>query len=121
MLDDDKAIFGVLEGGDEEAADKTEDEDVAFHDRVLKKYNGAAGSDFTGGNRRVDAGCRDLFEERDRGLPGTDPAGGHLAFIAGDSLEFLEGSGCHGKRKPTGGIFSECRERLPFLCGLAGD
>ena len=28
VLDDDEAAFGVLEGGDEEAADKTEDEDV---------------------------------------------------------------------------------------------
>ncbi len=38
MLDDDEAIFGVLEGGDEEAADETEDEDVALHDGVVKKY-----------------------------------------------------------------------------------
>jgi len=27
-----------LEGGDEEAADKTEDEDMALHDGVVKKY-----------------------------------------------------------------------------------
>jgi hypothetical protein len=27
-----------LEGGDEEAADETEDEDVALHDGVAKKY-----------------------------------------------------------------------------------
>jgi hypothetical protein len=27
-----------LEGGDEEAADETEDEDVALHDGVVKKY-----------------------------------------------------------------------------------
>jgi len=40
VLDDDEAVFGVLEGGDEEAADKTEDEDVAFHDGLVKKYNG---------------------------------------------------------------------------------
>ena len=33
VLDDDEAVFGVLEGGDEEAADETEDEDVALHDR----------------------------------------------------------------------------------------
>jgi len=39
VLDDDEAIFGVLEGGDEEAADETEDEDVALHDGVVKKYN----------------------------------------------------------------------------------
>jgi len=32
VLDDDEAVFGVLEGGDEEAADKTEDEDVALHE-----------------------------------------------------------------------------------------
>jgi hypothetical protein len=29
-----------LEGGDEEAADETEDEDVAPHDGVVMKYNG---------------------------------------------------------------------------------
>ena len=40
VLDDDEAVFGVLEGGDEEAADKTEDEDVALHNGVAKKYNG---------------------------------------------------------------------------------
>jgi hypothetical protein len=39
VLDDDKAVFGVLEGGDEEAADETKDEDVALHDRVVKKYS----------------------------------------------------------------------------------
>ena len=32
VLDDDEAVLGVLEGGDEEAADETEDEDVAPHD-----------------------------------------------------------------------------------------
>ena len=40
VLDDDEAVFGVLEAGDEEAADETEDEDVALHDGVEKKYNG---------------------------------------------------------------------------------
>jgi hypothetical protein len=40
VLDDDEAVFGVLEGGDEEAADETEDENVAPHDGVVKKYNG---------------------------------------------------------------------------------
>ncbi len=40
MLDDDEAVFGVLEGGDEEAADDAEDEDVAPHDGVVEKYNG---------------------------------------------------------------------------------
>ena len=40
VLDDDETVFGVLEGGDEEAADETKDEDVALHDRVVKKYNG---------------------------------------------------------------------------------
>jgi hypothetical protein len=29
-----------LEGGDKEAADETEDEDVAPHDWLVKKYNG---------------------------------------------------------------------------------
>jgi hypothetical protein len=29
-----------LEGGDEEATDETEDEDVALHDGIVKKYNG---------------------------------------------------------------------------------
>src|SRR5258708_1571278 len=38
VLDDDEAVFGVLEGGDEEAADETEDEDVALHDGIVKKY-----------------------------------------------------------------------------------
>jgi hypothetical protein len=37
VLDDDEAVFGVLEGGDEKADDETEDEDVALHDGVLKK------------------------------------------------------------------------------------
>ncbi len=32
VLDDDEAVFRVLEGGDEEAADETEDEDVAPHE-----------------------------------------------------------------------------------------
>ena len=40
MLDDDEAVFGVLEDGDKETADETEDEDVALHDGVMKKYNG---------------------------------------------------------------------------------
>jgi hypothetical protein len=31
-----------LEDGDEEAADETEDEDVALHGGVVKKYNGDA-------------------------------------------------------------------------------
>jgi hypothetical protein len=38
VLDDDEAVFGVLEDGDEEAAHETEDEDVTFHDAVVKKY-----------------------------------------------------------------------------------
>lgn len=38
VLDDDQAVLGELEGGDEEAADKTEDEDVAPHDGC-EKYN----------------------------------------------------------------------------------
>jgi len=32
VLDDNVAVFGVLEGSDEETADETEDEDVALHD-----------------------------------------------------------------------------------------
>jgi len=43
VLDDDEAVFGVLEDGDKEAADKTEDEDMALHDGVVKKYNGDLG------------------------------------------------------------------------------
>ena len=39
MLNDDEAVFGVLEGGDEEAADETEDEDVALHDGVGKSIS----------------------------------------------------------------------------------
>jgi hypothetical protein len=38
VLDDDEAVFGVLERGDEEAADETEDENVALHDGVVRKY-----------------------------------------------------------------------------------
>ena len=38
VLDDDETVFGVLEGGDEEAANETEDEDVPLHDGVVKKY-----------------------------------------------------------------------------------
>ena len=38
VFDDDEAVFGVLQRGDKEAADKTEDEDVALHDGVVKKY-----------------------------------------------------------------------------------
>jgi hypothetical protein len=38
VLDDNEAVFSVSEGGDEEAADETEDEDVALHDGVVKKY-----------------------------------------------------------------------------------
>jgi hypothetical protein len=37
VLDDDEAVFGVLEGGDEQAADETEDEDVALHDGVREE------------------------------------------------------------------------------------
>ena len=33
VFDDDEAVFSVLKDGDEEAADETEDEDVALHDR----------------------------------------------------------------------------------------
>jgi hypothetical protein len=40
VLDDDEAVLGVLESGDEEPANETEDEDVALHDVVVKKYNG---------------------------------------------------------------------------------
>ncbi len=39
VLDDDEAVLGVLEGGDEEAAHETEDEDVALHGGVAKKCN----------------------------------------------------------------------------------
>jgi len=38
VLDDDETVFGLLQGGDEEATDDAEDDDVALHDRVLKKY-----------------------------------------------------------------------------------
>ena len=40
VLDDDEAVFGVLEGGDKEATNESEDEDVPLHDRVVKKYSG---------------------------------------------------------------------------------
>lgn len=38
VLDDDETVLGVLQGGDEQAADQTEDEDVALHDGVVQKY-----------------------------------------------------------------------------------
>ena len=38
VLNDDEAVFGVLKDGNKEAADETEDEDVALHDGVVKKY-----------------------------------------------------------------------------------
>lgn len=38
LRDDDEAVLGVFEGGDQEAADETEDENVALHDGVVKKY-----------------------------------------------------------------------------------
>jgi hypothetical protein len=40
VLDDDEAVLGVLEDGDEQATDETEDEDMALHEAVVKKYNG---------------------------------------------------------------------------------
>ena len=39
MLDDEEAVFRVLQDGNEDAADETEDEGVALHDGVVKKYN----------------------------------------------------------------------------------
>jgi hypothetical protein len=46
-----------LEGGDEEAADETEDKDVAPHDGVVKKYNGDGEEVVSPGeeNRRAEA------------------------------------------------------------------
>ena len=38
VLDDDEAVFGVLERSDKEPADQTEDENVAFHDGIEKEY-----------------------------------------------------------------------------------
>jgi hypothetical protein len=38
MLDNDKAVFSVLEDGNEEPANETEDENMALHDEVVKKY-----------------------------------------------------------------------------------
>jgi hypothetical protein len=38
VLDHDETVFGVLKGGDEQSAHETEDEDVALHDGVEKKY-----------------------------------------------------------------------------------
>ena len=40
VLNDDKAVFSILEGDDEKAADKAEDEDVAFHDGVQNSIRG---------------------------------------------------------------------------------
>ena len=41
MLDDDEAVFSVLEAGDEQATDDTEDEDVALHAGAVEKYTAA--------------------------------------------------------------------------------
>jgi hypothetical protein len=38
VLDDDEAVFGVLQSDYEQAADKTEDEDMALHDKLSKVY-----------------------------------------------------------------------------------
>ena len=38
VFDEDEAILGVLESGDEKADDETEDEYVTLHDGVVKKY-----------------------------------------------------------------------------------
>jgi hypothetical protein len=38
VFDDDEAVFTVLEDGNEDATDKTEDEDVALHHDDVKKY-----------------------------------------------------------------------------------
>src|SRR4051794_7222664 len=38
VLNDGETVFGVLEGGNEQAADQTEDEGVALHDPGVKKY-----------------------------------------------------------------------------------
>jgi len=38
VLDDDEAVFGVLEGGDQDAADQTEDDDVTAHRAAGEKY-----------------------------------------------------------------------------------
>jgi hypothetical protein len=51
VLDDDEAVFGVLEGSDEKSADKTEDDDVALHG-VVKKYTQAR---ITHGDAQVQA------------------------------------------------------------------
>jgi len=58
VLDDDEAVFGVLEDGDEDAADETEDEDVALHDGVVKKYNGDGGKRFHLGTKQKGRGGR---------------------------------------------------------------
>ena len=48
VLNDDEAVFGVLEDGDEEAADETEDDDVALHrfERVQAMIIFACATDF---------------------------------------------------------------------------
>src|SRR5208282_5189423 len=59
VLDDDEAVFGVLEGGDE---------DVAPHDGVVKKYNGDGGELVSPGEKtegpRRDALTLSLCERR---------------------------------------------------------
>jgi hypothetical protein len=38
VLNDDEAVFRVLKNGDEEATDKTKDENVALHDGNVRNY-----------------------------------------------------------------------------------
>jgi len=57
VLNDYEAVFSVLEGGDEEAADQTEDEDVALHDGSLKEYSGDGEEAVSLGGRRKSRGA----------------------------------------------------------------
>jgi hypothetical protein len=55
-----------LKDSDEEAADKTEDDDVALHDGAVKKYNGDNETRLNRlENRRPEAQSPGPFKERD--------------------------------------------------------
>jgi len=83
VLDDDETVFSVLKNGDEEAADDTEDEDVAPHDGVAEKYSGDGeevasgrekGRDSRFGTRAWSGGSRAVggWPQRNEARPGPE-------------------------------------------------
>ena len=66
VFDNEEAVFGVLERRDEETADETEDDDVALHDRVAKKYNVDDKEVVSPGRNQNGRGDRGLGEDNPR-------------------------------------------------------